>query len=86
MGCPKGTIPAKKATGRPKGVPNKLTSDVKAMILAALHGAGGADYLREQATKNPVAFMALIGKVLPLTVQGPGEHGELTISWLSPSK
>lgn len=31
--------------GRPKGVPNKLTSDVKAMILAALDKAGGAEYL-----------------------------------------
>ena len=31
--------------GRPKGVPNKLTGDVKAMILEALDRAGGASYL-----------------------------------------
>ncbi|HEX7129119.1 MAG TPA: hypothetical protein VF217_03505 [Rhodanobacteraceae bacterium] len=31
--------------GRPKGVPNKITADVKAMILAALDKAGGAEYL-----------------------------------------
>jgi len=31
--------------GRPKGVPNKVTADVKAMILTALDKAGGAKYL-----------------------------------------
>jgi hypothetical protein len=29
---------------------------------------GGRDYLRWQAEKNPVAFMGLVGKVLPLQV------------------
>ena len=40
------------------------------MILGALDGAGGEKYLREQAQKNPAAFMTLIGKVLPTTLQG----------------
>lgn len=31
--------------GRPKGSPNKITADVKAMVLAALDKAGGVDYL-----------------------------------------
>jgi hypothetical protein len=31
--------------GRPKGSQNKVTSDVKAMVLTALSKAGGADYL-----------------------------------------
>lgn len=31
--------------GRPKGSQNKVTADVKAMILIALSKAGGADYL-----------------------------------------
>jgi hypothetical protein len=38
------------------------------MILGALDDAGGQDYLVEQARENPVAFMTLIGKVLPLHV------------------
>lgn len=31
--------------GRPKGSQNKVTADVKAMVLEALGKAGGADYL-----------------------------------------
>lgn len=56
--------------GRKKGVPNKNTKALKDMILGALAGAGGEGYLIEQATANPSAFMALVGKVLPMTIQG----------------
>lgn len=34
-----------KTGGRQKGTPNKLTADVKAMILEALDKAGGVKYL-----------------------------------------
>jgi hypothetical protein len=34
--------------------------------------AGGQAWLVEQARKNPVAFMALIGRVLPLQVKDIG--------------
>jgi hypothetical protein len=54
--------------GSRKGRPNKVTATLKQMILDALDGAGGLDYLIEQAHKNPVAFIALIGKVLPMTL------------------
>lgn len=57
-----------KTGGRKKGTPNKLASDVKAMILSALDKAGGANYLLEQAQKNPAAFMTLVGKVLPTQI------------------
>jgi len=56
--------------GRPKGAPNKVTGQVKEMILAALDKAGGVDYLAEQADKTPAAFLSLVGKVLPLTIAG----------------
>ena len=59
--------------GRPKGVPNKLNGDIKAMILGALEDVGGRDYLAARALDTPVAFMGLIGKVLPL--QLTGENG-----------
>lgn len=55
--------------GRAKGTPNKLTADVKAMVLEALDSAGGVNYLVEQSEKNPSAFMTLVGKVLPMQVQ-----------------
>ena len=53
-----------------QGQANKLTADVKAMILAALDQAGGTQYLLTQAQSNPNAFLTLVGKVLPMTVAG----------------
>jgi hypothetical protein len=54
--------------GRPKGAVNKTTKALKDMILQALDGAGGINYLQAQATSNPTAFLTLVGKVLPLDV------------------
>jgi hypothetical protein len=56
--------------GRKPGVPNKLTADVREMILKALEGAGGVEYLKARAKDTPGPFLALVGKVLPLQVQG----------------
>lgn len=66
--------------GRPKGVPNKTTTEVKQMILDALAGAGGVEYLIRQAEEKPQAFLALLGRVMPLQVNGAGENGEHLIS------
>ena len=44
---------ALKTGGRQSGTPNKITSDVKAMVLAALDRASGEDYLLAQAHDNP---------------------------------
>lgn len=64
--------------GRVKGSKNKATKELKEMILAALDESGGISYLVERANdpKTQGAFLALIGKVLPMTIQGPGENGE----------
>ena len=59
--------------GSRAGVPNRLTSAVKDMILEALNEAGGVDYFVAQATLNPSAFMALVGKVLPLQMTGTND-------------
>jgi hypothetical protein len=42
-------------------------------------------YLELQAEANPTAFMALMGKVLPLQVTGSGAQGEheFVIKWKS---
>lgn len=58
--------------GRPKGVPNKLTTALREMILLALSNVGGIAYLEAQALKNPNAFLTLIGRVLPLQVNEGG--------------
>ena len=64
--------------GRPAGVHNKVTGDLKDMVLRALDGAGGVEYLKERALdpKTAGAFLTLVGKTLPLTVKGAGENGE----------
>ena len=67
MAAPKGTRPP---GGSRKGIPNKLTADVRAMILAALDDAGGEEYLVQQARDNPKAFMSLLGRLMPTQVVG----------------
>ena len=52
------------------------------MILGALADVGGQDYLARQADENPVAFMGLLGKVLPLQLAG-ADGGALTIQVLT---
>jgi hypothetical protein len=67
-----GNLPTGPGPGRPKGIPNKQTAQIKDMILKALDGAGGVDYLQDRA-KDPrtaSAFLTLVGKVLPLQVTG----------------
>ena len=58
--------------GRPKGGTNKNTAAIKDMILNALEGVGGVDYLMDCARddKSRSAFLTLVGKVLPLQVTG----------------
>lgn len=57
--------PPNAGKGRVKGTPNKVTADVREMVLGALAQAGGHQWLARQATENPVAFMSLLGKLLP---------------------
>ena len=72
--------PRLEGAGRKKGSPNKITSSVKDMILQALSEAGGVEYLKEQAVKNPTAFMTLLGKILPMQIAGE-DQGPIQISW-----
>jgi hypothetical protein len=74
-----GSKPGERRGGRQKGTPNKVTRTLKEAILLALEEAGGGAvaYLRSQAKLSPGAFLALIGKILPLTFKGQIE-GHLT--------
>lgn len=78
----KGPGGARPGAGRKKGSPNKITKDLKEMILGALENAGGIDYLESRARdpKTASAFLTLVGKVLPMTVQGAGPEGEHVIT------
>lgn len=57
-------------SGRPKGSLDKGNALIREMIVEALHGVGGVSYLQEKAESHPQAFMALIGKVMPVQVEG----------------
>jgi hypothetical protein len=56
--------------GRKKGSVNKSTKAIKDMILAALDKTGGENYLVRQSEENPVAFMGLLGKIMPTQITG----------------
>lgn len=60
---------ARPGAGRKKGVPNKLTMDVKTAIVEAFDKAGGVDYLVGVASDDPKAFCALLGKIIPTEVK-----------------
>ena len=62
--------PPNAGIGRVKGVPNKITREVRSMILNALDKSGGVNYLVRQATENPTAFLTLLGKCLPKQITG----------------
>lgn len=76
MPAPKNTVEkritpefrAQAGKGRPKGTANKVTREIKEMVVQALSDAGGVEYLVEQADKNPTAFLGLVGKIIPLQV------------------
>ena len=60
----------KPGPGRPKGVLNKSNALIRDMIVQALDGAGGIEYLQRTAESHPAAFLSLIGKVMPVQVEG----------------
>ncbi|MDP1647805.1 MAG: hypothetical protein Q8M01_06355 [Rubrivivax sp.] len=57
---------------RPKGATNKVTRELKGMILKAFSDAGGVACLVRCAKdpKTAPSFLTLVGKVLPLQVTG----------------
>lgn len=61
---------AKGNPGKPKGAKNKTGKLIREMVAEALDNAGGAEYLQRQADEHPAAFLALVGKVMPVQVEG----------------
>ena len=70
--------------GKPKGAVHKNTKQLKDMILTALDNSGGAEYLERRANdpRTAAAFLALIGKVLPMTIAGDSENPQrIVFEW-----
>ncbi len=69
--------------GRKKGTPNKVTKALREAVVEAAEkvgedgkGKNGAvGYLVQLAQKEPKAFASLLGRAMPLQVEGPGEGG-----------
>ena len=74
----------REGAGRKKGSVAGSTKLLREAIIEAGEAVGfdgaGADgmvgYLKARAADSPTAFMQLIGKVLPMQVEGAGEGGE----------
>jgi len=64
-----------KTGGRARGVPNRLTKEVRDMVVEALHNAGGVAYLERQALENPTAFLSLVARMTPRESLEPGVTG-----------
>ena len=60
--------------GRPKGVPNKLTTTVKEAIVLAAEGLGGTqrliDWCKEDPKNESQFWVSVYPKLLPLQVSG----------------
>lgn len=69
---------ARPGGGRPKGSLDKGNAALREMILGALSAKGGQEYLEGIASSHPQAFVSLLGKVLPTTLDGQVSH---TINW-----
>lgn len=73
--------------GKPKGAVNKVTKELRVMVLEALDKAGGVTYLASKAETHPAAFLSLVGKVLPMQVTGAGgEPLKLTVEYVRPNR
>ena len=77
-----GSKPGERRGGRKKGTPNKVSGKIKDMVLEALDELGGKEWLKEQAGKNPVAYMGLLGKILPTQLTGT-DDGPMEIRWIA---
>ncbi len=73
--------------GRPKGSLDKGNALIREMIVQALDEVGGVEYLKATAESHPTAFLALIGKVMPVQVEGgdkPIQHS-ITVNFVNPN-
>lgn len=68
----------KAGPGRPKGVPNKVTTVAKEAFALAFEGLGGVPKLIEWAKANPSEFFKLYARLIP--VQHTGTVGTFVVT------
>lgn len=83
--------PPRAGMGRPKGVPNKNTREIKAALQEAFEKLGGVAALVTWGMDNPTPFYQLWSKMAPIKVEHAGEDGgpiqhdmSLTVTFVKP--
>lgn len=79
---------ARPGAGRPKGSLDKGNALIREMVVLALDQLGGVKYLATTAKSHPAAFLALLGKVMPIQIEGGGGgplEAKLTIEYVRPN-
>src|SRR5580704_4882573 len=59
--------------GRPRGVPNKFTGELKEAILAGVNGSnkqGVAGFVLDLSLDTPTSAAALLGRLIPVSMAG----------------
>jgi hypothetical protein len=72
-------LKGKGGPGRPKGLRNKVTVNLKTAVEEAFNQLGGAKWLVRLARREPAAFASLLGKLLPKAVE-LGFDGSLDVN------
>lgn len=78
----------RKGAGRKVGANGKINKLIREAVLEAADKVGsdgkGKDgmvgYLQKRAIDQPQAFMGLLGRAMPMQVEGGGDNGEIKIS------
>jgi hypothetical protein len=63
----------KPGPGRPKGVRNKFTEELKQVILDGLHNTndeGLFGFVRDTAIETPTAGLSILGRLIPVSLVG----------------
>ncbi|WP_343735327.1 hypothetical protein [Acidovorax sp.] len=77
----------REGAGRPAGSLDKGNALIREMIVEALDQAGGVEYLVRQANAKPAAFLALIGKVMPVQIEADvnaNVNGSISVQFVKP--
>lgn len=79
---------ARKGAGRKEGANGKINKLIRECVLQAADNVGsdgrGKDgvvgYLEERAKDQPQAFMGLLGRAMPMQVEGTNDDGSITVT------
>lgn len=71
---------ARPGAGRPKGALDKGNALIRDMICDAVTEVGGVQYFAGLALSHPAAFASLVGKVMPVQIEGTGKDGAISHS------